>query len=98
MEHPIYKVLAFKNIGPYTLEVKFNDMKKKRIDFSSILIGELYKPLQNLKFFNRVRIDPEVHTLVWPNGADFDPASLHNWPRYVKSFSSAMKKWRRRKN
>jgi hypothetical protein len=29
--------------------------------------------------FNQVRIDPEVHTLVWPNGADFDPAMLHDW-------------------
>lgn len=26
------------------------------------------------------QIDPEVHTLVWPNGADCDPAILHDWP------------------
>ena len=30
--------------------------------------------------FKQVRIDPEVHTLVWPNGADFNPATLHDWP------------------
>jgi hypothetical protein len=41
---------------------------------------ELYGPLQNLDTFNRVTIDSEVHTLVWPNGADFDPETLHNWP------------------
>jgi hypothetical protein len=30
-----------------------------------------------------VEIDPEVHTLVWPHGADFDPANLHDWPQYI---------------
>ncbi len=29
--------------------------------------------------FNQVRLDPEIHTLIWPNGADFDPATLYNW-------------------
>ncbi|PYQ54804.1 MAG: hypothetical protein DMF53_28980 [Acidobacteria bacterium] len=32
--------------------------------------------------FATVTIDPEVHTLVWPNGADFDPAVLHNWSQH----------------
>ena len=29
--------------------------------------------------FNQVRLDPEIHTLVWPNDADFDPATLYHW-------------------
>lgn len=31
------------------------------------------------RVFNQVEIDPEVHALVWPNGADFDPETLHDW-------------------
>jgi hypothetical protein len=31
-----------------------------------------------------VQIDPEAHSLAWPNGADFDPATLHDWPKYVE--------------
>src|SRR5437879_11410106 len=47
---------------------------------SPVLEGELYGPLRDLDRFNSVSIDSEVHTLVWPNGADFDPAILHDWP------------------
>jgi hypothetical protein len=43
--------------------------------------------------FNQVRIDPEVHTLVWPNGADFDPATLHDWPEQVEAWRARAKQW-----
>jgi hypothetical protein len=39
--------------------------------------------LQDPELFGRVRLDPEVHTLVWPNGAHFDPATLHDWRTVV---------------
>jgi hypothetical protein len=48
---------------------------------------KLYGPLQDEKLFNQVEIDPEIHTLVWPNGADFDPETLHNWPNYVEEMT-----------
>jgi len=85
MEHPIYRVVGFEKIGPYILLVRFDDGQEQKIDFEPVLVGELYGPLKDEKMFNQVEIDPEVHTLVWPNGADFDPETLHNWPEYVKS-------------
>src|ERR1035438_6180445 len=30
----------------------------------------------------------EVGTLVWPNGANFDPATLHDWPQCEAAFLS----------
>jgi hypothetical protein len=84
MEHPIYRVVGFEKIGPYLLLVKFDDGQEQEIYFRPVLMGELYRPLQDEKLFNQVEIDPEVHTLVWPNGADFDPETLHDWPKYVE--------------
>ena len=58
-----------------------------------MLAGELYGPLRDEKLFNRVTIDPEVHTLVWPNGADFDPETLHDWPKSAKAMQRMAARW-----
>ena len=43
-----------------------------------------------------MKLDAEVHTLVWPNGADFDPATLHDWPSQPDEVSNALAQWRKR--
>ncbi|MCL0079789.1 DUF2442 domain-containing protein [Dehalococcoidia bacterium] len=71
----------------------FDDGAERIIDFRPILEGPLYGPLQDETMFNQVQIDLEVHTLVWPNGADFDPATLHDWPRYAEEMKRMAKRW-----
>ena len=93
MIHPIYRVQTFEIVSAYILRVRFDDGTEQVINFQPVLAGELYGPLRDLSLFNRVRIDPEVHTLVWPNGADFDPATLHDWPQYVQELAACAKRW-----
>src|SRR5438067_13526098 len=68
MIHPIHQVRSFERVADYTLRVRFEDNTEQVIDFRPVLAGELYGPLCDLQLFDQVRIDPEVHTLVWPNG------------------------------
>lgn len=93
MNHAIYRVESFEIEGPYQLRVKFDDGVETTIDFQPVLAGDLYSPLLDLEVFNRVRIDEEVHTLIWPNGADFDPATLHDWPDHVNALTTRAKSW-----
>ena len=93
MSHPIYRVRSFEIVAPYTLLVRFDDNTEQTIDFRPVLAGQLYRPLRNLELFNQVRIDPEVETLVWPNGADFDPATLHEWPANEQAFRELARRW-----
>lgn len=93
MTHPIYRVVGFEIVGPYTLRVEFDDGIDQVIDFRPVLKGTLYGPLQDETVFNQVGIDPEVHTLVWPNGADFDPETLHNWPKYAEEMKRMANRW-----
>ena len=93
MGHPIIRVQSFQVIGPYTLRVRFDDETEQVINFADVLAGEVYGPLRDLTLFNQVRIDPEVHTLVWPNGADFDPATLHDWPEHAPALMARARRW-----
>ena len=93
MKHPIHRVESFQIEGAYTLRVRFDDDTEQLINFEPILAGELYRPLKDIAVFNQVRIDPEVHTLVWPNGADFDPATLHDWPKYESALIARARQW-----
>ena len=94
MSHPIYRVVSFEIVGPYTLRLHFDDATERTINFQPVLAGEMYAPLRDLKLFSRVSIDPEVHTLVWPKGADFDPATLHDWPSLEPALAERARRWR----
>jgi len=93
MIHPIYRVVSFAIVAPYILRVTFDDATTQVIDFSPILKGELYGPLREVALFNQVQLDPEVHTLVWPNGADFDPSTLHDWPEHLEELKALARQW-----
>ena len=67
-------------MAPFTLRLRFEDGTTQSIDFRPVLAGEIHGPLADPNFFDTVQLDEEAHTLVWPNGADFDPATLHDWP------------------
>src|SRR5713226_8298419 len=93
MEHGIYRVESFEVVAPHTLRITFNDRTEQTIDFKPVLAGELFGALSDVAFFNQVKIDPEVHTIVWPNGADFDPATLHDWPKLVDVLTAQAREW-----
>jgi hypothetical protein len=93
MKHAIYHVTSVQAAGPYILRVGFNDGTVQVIDFRPVLEGEIYGPLKDLKLFNEVSIDPEVRTIVWSSGADFDPAILHDWPQHADAFRRRAQEW-----
>ncbi len=95
MGHPLYKVTAFELFGAHSLRIVFDDGTRQEIDFTPVLHGELLGPLRDPTLFSQVRLDPEAHTLVWPTGADFDPATLHDWPEEIGALSELARRWER---
>jgi hypothetical protein len=93
MRYLLCRVTGFEIVAPYAIRIQFDDGTRQTIDFLPVLAGELYGPLHDLQLFNRVTIDPQAHTLIWPNGADFDPATLHDWPWYKQDFIKMVSAW-----
>lgn len=94
----MHRVVSFAIVGPHELEVGFEDGVVRRINFLPVLEGELFGPLKDLDVFNQVALSPEGYTLLWPNGADFDPATLHDWPEIEAEFVEMAQSWGRRVN
>jgi len=93
MVHAIHRVTAFRRVGTYRLAVSFDDGSHQEIDFEPVLEGPVFGRLRDPEVFAGVRLDPEAATLVWPNGADFDPATLHDWPAAAAELAERARHW-----
>jgi hypothetical protein len=72
-----YHVVDAKHVAGYVVWLRFQDGAQGEIDLGPELVGPVFAPLKDPETFKKFRIDPEFHTLVWPNGADFAPEFLH---------------------
>jgi hypothetical protein len=73
-------MVAVTNVEPladYTLRLAFDDGSERVVDLADELWGPMSEPLRDPDYFRQVRVDPELRTVVWPNGFDLDPDVLH---------------------
>jgi hypothetical protein len=64
-------------VKPYVLDVIFTDGFRRQVDLEPLLWGEVFSPLRDPNFFALASVDPELGTVVWPNGADIAPEYLY---------------------
>ncbi|MGQ0713843.1 MAG: DUF2442 domain-containing protein [Gemmatimonadaceae bacterium] len=74
-------VTAARHVRDHVLWLRFSDGTEGEVDLARKLDGEVFLPLREVSYFARVRVDPELHTVAWPNGADFAPEFLHDLVR-----------------
>jgi hypothetical protein len=60
------------------LHLQFEDGIEGVVDLASNLsFRGVFEPLRDPACFARARVDPQLGTMVWPNGADLDPDVLY---------------------
>lgn len=63
----------------YRLRLRFEDGAEGDVDVTDLVPFEgVFAPLRDRAAFTAVRVDPDLGTIVWPNGADLDPAVLYS--------------------
>lgn len=75
----IVHVTSVEVVADHCLRLNFEDGIQGEVDFSNRSWNGVFEPLKDPSYFSRVRVDPEMGTVVWPNGADLAPETLHRW-------------------
>jgi len=74
----IIRVTEVEALGGFVLRLGFNDDSERTLDLEDELWGPVFEPLKaDPNLFRAVKVDHELGTICWPNGADIDPDVLH---------------------
>ena len=74
-------IKSAKHISNYKIWVAFDDGTSGEVNLENALNGPVFQPLKDVQVFSKISVDPELETVVWPNGADLAPEfikELHN--------------------
>lgn len=62
----------------FRVRLGFTDNTERVVDLEPYLRGPVFEPLrEDPELFRAARVDPELGTIVWPNGADICPDVLY---------------------
>ena len=71
-------IIAVNPLQNYKLYLRFEDNQEGIVDIQQqIKFTGVFEPLKDPGYFAQVKVNPELGTIQWPNGADLDPDVLH---------------------
>jgi hypothetical protein len=72
-------IISVKPLEGYQLHIQFEDETQGIIDISQLIeFTGIFTSLQDLNYFQQVKVHPEWGTIYWENGADLDPDVLYS--------------------
>ena len=76
-------MLAVRPLDDFKLELEFDDDSWGIAELrETIARAEVFAPLRDPALFAQVTVDSDIHTIAWPNGADFAPEFLRQLVRH----------------
>ena len=70
-------VVDLKVLQGYRIWLRFSDGAEGEVDLAGELEGPIFEPLRDATYFRRFTLNPSLHTIAWPNGADLAPEFLY---------------------
>jgi hypothetical protein len=72
-------VVAAKPLEGHDLYLQFEDGVTGVVNVAALVTFQgIFAALQDISYFGRVRVDQDLGTVMWPNGADLDPDVLYS--------------------
>ena len=71
------RLLEARYVRDFVVWLRFSDGTRGDVDLSGDLDGPVFEPLRERAYFRQFVLHPELHTIVWPNGADLAPEFLY---------------------
>ncbi|MCH7591698.1 MAG: DUF2442 domain-containing protein [Planctomycetes bacterium] len=66
-------------LGDQRLLLTFDNGVRRDVDIAALIpFDGVFEPLTEDAYFRQVRVEPDVGTIVWPNGADLCPDVLYD--------------------
>ncbi|MCK4966868.1 DUF2442 domain-containing protein [bacterium] len=74
----ILHIKEAKYLHDYVIWLRFNDGAVGKVNLEDELYGEVFEPLKEIENFKSFKVDPDLETIVWDNGADMAPEFLYD--------------------
>lgn len=75
----LYDIVEVKVVKNYILYIRFENGLSGEVDISKIIPFEgIFSKLKEPSYFGTVRVDKDLGTIVWENGADLAPDYLYS--------------------
>jgi len=71
------RLLEARCVRDFVLWLRFSDGTEGEVDLAGDLDGPIFEPLRDRAYFRTFVLHQELHTIVWPNGADMAPEFLY---------------------
>ncbi|MEI7670084.1 MAG: DUF2442 domain-containing protein [Pseudomonadota bacterium] len=73
-----YHVINAACLRDYNIFIEFEDGNKGVIDLADkVGRGGVFMPLADRQYFCKMKLDKQLHTITWENGADLSPEFLY---------------------
>ena len=71
------EIIEARIVKDYIVELVFDDSRRGVVDLRKYFGRGIFKSLLELKNFRQMKVDAELGTICWPNGADIAPDTLY---------------------
>ncbi|MFN0105762.1 MAG: DUF2442 domain-containing protein [Bryobacteraceae bacterium] len=75
----LVEIISAEPLDRHQVRLRFDDSSEGIVDIAKLVSWQgVFAPLEDPQYFRQLHVDPDLGTIVWPNGADLDPMVLRS--------------------